>query len=244
MTTSGSSVPALVGAAVLFLSLPVLATAQVAGGESAVERECALSDEPETSPPVSTLADSATLTTTLSELHPDVLAQRYGLYSVRFDDAGAVQWIAQLRTNVPEEYQDTVSATLSDHLTRTGGGGERGVRLGLVLGPESELVAGPPRVCPPVRREQRRRLGTGSTSIAADELDDLRRAGQARLRVQVSPSGTVRSVQLLRSSGSSVKDDMALEAMQDAVFAPALQDGVPVEGRLEIDWGARGMDSF
>lgn len=245
MTTSGSSRHVLlVGTAVLLGCMPMIATAQVSGGVPAAERECALAHEPEAAPPVSAVADSATLMTSLSRLHPDVLARRYGVYSVRFDAGGAMQWITQLATNFPEEYQDTVSVTLSRHLNQTDGG-ERGVRLALTLGPDAELVVGPPLLCPPVEmRERPRRIDMRTEVMTGDDFEDLRRAGRALVRVRVSPSGQVLRATLLRSSGSSIKDDWALEAIEETGYAPALQDGVPVRGTLVVEWGDRTTGSF
>lgn len=56
------------------------------------------------------------------------------------------------------------------------------------------------------------------------------REGSVRLRVTVSPSGTVSHVDVERSSGHADLDEAAIKAVQQARFHPALHNGKPVEG--------------
>lgn len=58
--------------------------------------------------------------------------------------------------------------------------------------------------------------------------------GVVKVSVQVNAGGTVTGVAVLASSGHPSLDQAVLDAYRHALFAPALQDGKPVAGRLVI----------
>jgi TonB family protein len=55
-----------------------------------------------------------------------------------------------------------------------------------------------------------------------------------KVSVLVDERGTVTGIDVLSSSGHASLDQAVLDAYRHARFAPALQDGKPVAGRLVI----------
>lgn len=58
--------------------------------------------------------------------------------------------------------------------------------------------------------------------------------GTTVLKVQVSPKGTPLSIQIFKSSGRSVLDEAAQEAVKAWTFTPATQGGVPISGWVTV----------
>jgi protein TonB len=54
--------------------------------------------------------------------------------------------------------------------------------------------------------------------------------GTVLLRVRVLQSGTVESVEVVRSSGKKLLDDAAIQTVQRWVFAPSTRGTTPVDG--------------
>lgn len=67
-------------------------------------------------------------------------------------------------------------------------------------------------------------------------LEAFRRGieGVAALLVSVSPEGHAAQVQIERSSGSSLLDEAAAQAVAKWIFLPAKRAGVPVTGSIRI----------
>ncbi len=63
--------------------------------------------------------------------------------------------------------------------------------------------------------------------------------GEVVIRVIVSPAGKCRSASIVSSSGYSILDEAALEAVQGWSFEPAKQGDQPVEGSLDIPFSFR-----
>lgn len=87
----------------------------------------------------------------------------------------------------------------------------------------------------PVERMVREGGGIERVSGIAtiDEINDLRNSSEVRIVVDVSATGQAVRVALVQSSGSRIADENALLGVRDAVFRPALVDGIPVAGRYE-----------
>lgn len=62
----------------------------------------------------------------------------------------------------------------------------------------------------------------------------LRQAGQVLVDVEVSTEGQAVSVKLKRSSGFSLLDDAALEAVRRWTFEPARTAGMPMQSRVVV----------
>ncbi|MCB1777837.1 MAG: energy transducer TonB [Candidatus Competibacteraceae bacterium] len=58
--------------------------------------------------------------------------------------------------------------------------------------------------------------------------------GQVIIRVQVSSTGSVGAVRIVRSSGYAMLDETALSAIKRWRFRPAQQGGKPVEATLNV----------
>lgn len=110
----------------------------------------------------------------------------------------------------------------------------------------TERNAGRP---PPARRGVAGTPGANSRSVAADlparfsfhpappyptEARARRWEGIVQLLLSVDASGTVKSAQLLRSSGYVVLDRAALETARQWRFIPARLHGLPVASRVEV----------
>jgi protein TonB len=58
--------------------------------------------------------------------------------------------------------------------------------------------------------------------------------GEALLRVHVGPDGVPYAIDLVRGSGSRLLDRAATDAVRKWRFRPALRDGQPVEGSVQV----------
>lgn len=59
-------------------------------------------------------------------------------------------------------------------------------------------------------------------------------SGEALLRVHVGPDGVPYAVDLVRGSGSRLLDRAATDAVRRWRFRPAMRDGVPVDGSVQV----------
>ncbi len=59
-------------------------------------------------------------------------------------------------------------------------------------------------------------------------------SGEALLRVHVGPDGVPYAVDLVRGSGSRLLDRAATDAVRNWRFRPALRDGQPVDGAVQV----------
>lgn len=66
--------------------------------------------------------------------------------------------------------------------------------------------------------------------------------GVVRLRITVSPKGQAREITVLQSSGYPALDEAAQSAARRARFAPATQNGKPVESQLPLNFRFRLTD--
>lgn len=57
-----------------------------------------------------------------------------------------------------------------------------------------------------------------------------------RIEVQVGPDGNVTGATIAQSSGDAKLDELALEAARKTVFAPATLNGLPVHGRIILEY--------
>jgi protein TonB len=74
---------------------------------------------------------------------------------------------------------------------------------------------------------KRQDLGAGALAVAAPE-------GVVQLRALVQADGSVRSVEVLVSSGSSALDRAASDAVRQWQFAPAARDGTPIDAYVTL----------
>lgn len=58
--------------------------------------------------------------------------------------------------------------------------------------------------------------------------------GTVKLRLRIAPDGRVAAVEIVTSSGRSLLDDAAVAAADAWRFEPALEDGRPVEGSIDV----------
>jgi TonB family protein len=61
-------------------------------------------------------------------------------------------------------------------------------------------------------------------------------AQPVRILVEVGPDGNVLSVKLLQSSGDANLDELVMEGVRKATFAPATLNGLPVHGTMELEY--------
>lgn len=58
--------------------------------------------------------------------------------------------------------------------------------------------------------------------------------GTVLMRVSIAPDGSVTDVRILETSHSRILDRAAVEAVQRWKFAPAMRDGLPVAGEIDV----------
>lgn len=67
------------------------------------------------------------------------------------------------------------------------------------------------------------------------DVENLRRAGSARLAVTIDTDGRMRDLRSVQNSGSTIVDDMLLRHYRSRTFQPQIVDGFQEPDKLTID---------
>ncbi|HET7230920.1 MAG TPA: TonB family protein [Longimicrobium sp.] len=223
---TGRILPAL-GAALLLGATPANAQSraeQLLSDRPPPRHSCTVATAPGRLPALSQLADSAALAGAVAEF-----AQRYpisggqpmfGLYSIAFNAAGAVERVKDLEYFLPRDKSDEFTALVRQHLRAQGPGRGWSVRLRVEPAGTPVFRVGRSEVCEP---ESNTRF-----SVEAPALEGGRRPTPIRLRAHVNQDGVVDDVQLLRGSGSEELDRWVQDTLRRHRFEPGMVDGVAV----------------
>jgi TonB family protein len=162
------------------------------------------------------------------------------VYSIRFDDRGAVEWVRTLGGGGEAVAGADLRPLVQQHV-RPGTRAREpwSVRVQVRAGPEPEVRVGRSEVCPAARTSSSGGAGQTIGQVTPQEMAELRTAGPFRIGVLVGPSGEIVRVRVIQSSRSRIQDDMAVRAAHQGRYQPELVDGFPVEAWFEIRARAR-----
>ena len=205
----------------------------------AQERDCGLAQLPKALPPVETIINVASLTNAiaadnLSRPSSDVT------FSIRFLTNGQAAWVRPIGGSSPGEHA-RLQALVAAHTRLQSAAKEPwAVRVRIPAGDSTRYTVSRSQECPVERvSENPGVLGTGMAIASIDDIRALRSNGEARAVVEVSSTGQILDVELVRSSGSRIQDEVVLQLARESRYLPALVDGIPIVGRFEHRTRAR-----
>lgn len=151
--------------------------------------------------------------------------------SVRYGADGRMAWARTIRSNVTLDRVAELERLLFDSLSEEGPP-DWGVRVRLVGGAVDAVL--PSVVCPP---EQGPMLTQPIRPVGT--RGDFQEAWQARMRpldveVALDEAGNIQDLRLVRSSGSRLLDQYALDVARIYRYHPRLHDGIGIPSVLPI----------
>jgi hypothetical protein len=191
---------------------------------------CRIEHDPAPLPGLDPLADSATLAGRVS-----AYAQQYpisgdrpmfALYSIAFDGNGAVERVKSIDYFLPEGRADQLDQLVTGAIRTQRPGRPWSVRLRVEPGGAQPFRMGHSEYCPP---ELLMRF-----EVVTPANYPVQSPPPMRVRVTVGEEGHVRSFELLHGSGAPELDDWVRDHLVNGPWAPALLDGVPVIGEVEL----------
>ncbi len=228
----------------LFVSLravaPLLAIACATGSGGSSRSALLLSDapppragchveaNPSPIPALSTIADSAGLTSTLTRFarQSGTMADDsdYVILSVRYDARRVVQKVFPIRGWLPDGTDGAIADVVQAHLT-SGPASTESLRLRVSLSRPVMIRVGRSERCEPTTGTRIR--------IISRVMDPVSAPVPPLLHVLVHESGKAESVAIIRSSGNDDLDRIAMEAVARSHHSPGLIDGRPAD--MEFD---------
>ena len=202
--------------------------------ERVQDRACEPAGFPKTLPSADAVVNTATLTRAVAadstlRLSADVT------FSVRFLRNGQPEWVKAIGTDVRAE-QARLQAIVAAH-TRSQAAAKQpwNVRLQLLAGDSVRYAVARSQECPVERvvTANPGAVGTGLAMASMEDIRALRSSGEARAVVEIGTNGEILDVELVRSSGSRIQDELVLQLARESRYHPAIVDGIPVVGRFE-----------
>lgn len=210
-----------------------LAHGGAAQHELAQERNCGPAELPKALPPVETIVNVASLT---SAIAADSLSRPSSdvTFSMRFLSNGQAAWVRPIGVSSPGEHA-RLQALVAAHTRLQSAANEPwAVRVQITAGESTRYTVSRSQECPVERvAEVPGAMGTGLAMASVDDIRALRSSGEARAAVQVGSTGQILDVELVRSSGSKIQDDIILQVARESRYLPALVDGFPIVGRFD-----------
>lgn len=151
--------------------------------------------------------------------------------SVRYGPDGRLAWVRALRSNIPVERRLELERILNGGLSREGPP-EWGLRLRVVAGRIDAVL--PSVVCPAERGAVSGRLAPPLANERELQERLQARGRQIDMEVGLDEAGHVTHVRLLRSSGSRIVDQQAVDLARAFRYEPMLHDGIPVPSVLPL----------
>jgi TonB family protein len=230
----------------LILVLPLLAGAPALAAQSRAEQ--LLSDAPaprgrrceilrRTPREYAAALDSVALRQVIGTLPPGDSAGSV-LYSVRWDERGNPLPPVPIENALAAEREMRIREAVAAGARRVQASEPWSLRVRVDAGQTATMRFGRSERCR-VMRDPTPTREVGSVVVTGSQLAELNAAGDARVEVRVSASGAVVEARLAKSSGSNLKDDMALEGARSLRYLPELVDGIAVEGVYELSRSSR-----
>ena len=214
--------------------IAIVAAALLGLGQPAQGRSCPPATAPARLPDVAAVVDVEALRAALAPVFAETPAAGDMIFSVRFRKDGQSEWIRAVGDDADEGIRPAVGRLIASHLRSPGASPEPwSVRLKVIPADTVQFQVSRSEVCP-VEPIELRIVGLQGSLMQGSDMAELRRATPYTVRVDVSATGTIVGVDLVRRSGSRIVDDMAIETANASKFRPALVDGIPVAGRFEF----------
>ena len=202
-------------------------------------RSCPVATAPAQLPDVSAVVDVEALRVALAPVLAEAPAAGDMLFSVRFKRDGQNEWVQGIGAADDERLRAAVGRVIAGHLRSPGQSPEPwSLRLKVIPADTVQFQVARSEVCPVEPIELRAAAPEGRLMEASD-VEELRRSGPYTVRVEVSATGAIVAVELVRRSGSRILDEAVLRAGRNSKFRPALVDGMPAAGRFELSSRAR-----
>jgi TonB family protein len=156
--------------------------------------------------------------------------------SVRYGADGRLVWVRAIRSNVPVTRRVELERILSGGLAEDGPS-DWGLRVRVAGGQVAAVL--PSVVCPPERGTPTGRL-IAPVATHREILESAQARGrQIELAVALDAQGRVTDIALVRSSGSRLVDQYALDLARSSPYSPKLHDGVGVPSTLPVQLRVR-----
>lgn len=222
------------------MSFPIIVAAALLGlGEPVQGRSCPVATAPAQLPDVAAVVDVEALRVALAPVLAEAPAAGDMLFSVRFKKDGQTEWVQGIGGAAAVPVRAAVGRLIAAHLRNPGQTPEPwSVRLKVIPADTLQFQVSRSEVCPAEPIELRSAMPEGRLMEASD-LAELRRSGPYTVRVDVSVTGAIVGVEMVRRSGSRILDDAVLRAASNSRFRPELVDGMPAAGRYELSSRAR-----
>lgn len=151
--------------------------------------------------------------------------------SVRYGADGRLVWVRAVRSNVPVERRVELERILSGGMAEEGPP-DWGFRVRVAGGHVDSVL--PAVMCPPDRG-----IPAGRVAAPLATQRDIAESAQARgrqieLQVSLDAQGRVTNIVLVRSSGSRLFDQYAVDIARSSPYSPKLHDGVGVPSVLSV----------
>ena len=222
------------------MSFPIIivAGALLGLGEPAQRRTCPVATVPAQLPAVPAVVDVVALRVALDSLLAEAPAVGDMVFSVRFKKDGEDEWVKGISAAADVSIHEAAARIISGHLKNPGPAPEPwSFRLHVIPADTVQFRVSRSEVCPVER------VGEADAPIArtltfrvagSSAIDEIRRARDFAVIVEVSSTGKVATARIREGSGSRIMDEQALRAARLGRYRPALVDGIPVAGRYEM----------
>ena len=203
-----------------------------------VRRRCATARTPAVLPAADALLDSAAFVAGAARLAAGTRGS--AIASLRYDPAGNQVRRKVIEASVPRVLADSLERLLFElRRTTAPADGEWGVRVGVELGSEVRLRMARRQVCPPQPNERELISTPSGFDVRAATAEQ---AGTALatdpsvvwVKMAVDERGTVIAATVTRGQRRGVWDERVLRYVRTLTFFPALEDGYPVVGEVEM----------
>lgn len=201
------------------------------------DRRCGAAVLPVSLPPVDSVLDSAAAAAAFAA---DSNAPDQALLSVAFLRTGHPRPVHSLPQLIPVPGLDHAERIVNAALRAQRPGSAWGVRILVKVGPPARLSVERSSYCEPGHY-----LGTVRVthvthtvmrgSDIANLQAELAAAEPCTVRFTLDTLGTSVEARIVKSSGSRFMDDLALDGAGSARYLPALLDGFPIDGWVEIE---------
>ena len=219
--------------------IAIVAAALLGLGQPAQGRRCQAATAPARLPDVAAVVDVEALRVALAPVFAEAPAAGDMIFSVRFKKDGQSEWIRAVGDDADEGIRPAVGRLIASHLRSPGASPEPwSLRLKVIPADTVQFQVSRSEVCPVEVIELRSAMPEGRLMEAAD-LEELRRSRPYTVRVNVTETGAIAGVEMVRRSGSRILDDAVLQAARNSRFRPELVDGMPAAGRFELSSRAR-----
>jgi hypothetical protein len=206
-------------------------------------RVCRIAERPSALPPVGELVDSAALHPAIEQLRDTGgFSPGYVLLSMAYDRFGSNIRRVVIEHTVPQAVADSVQRLVFAHRKTSTAGEDWGVRLRIDLADSLRFRVGRRELCPPAprnwvvassigdvtgRREGFIPTGPGSSVVSGAE-------DKVWVRLLIATEGNVVDARFGRGLPSRIWEDRLLNYVRTLDFKPALDDGIPVPGWIDL----------